>query len=69
MKAHNALPSSDYIKIAGLVTLTHAPKPMTFLSKLCERPGDERPHMLLIAVYPTLDARVPEHAKNKKTLE
>jgi hypothetical protein len=54
---------------AGLVTLTHTPKPMTFLSKICERPDDERPYMLLIAGYPALDATVPEHAKNKKTLE
>jgi nitroreductase len=54
---------------AGLVTLTHTPKPMSFLSKICERPDDERPYMLLIAGYPAEDATVPDHAKNKKSLE
>jgi nitroreductase len=54
---------------AGLVTLTHTPKPMSFLFKICERPDDERPYMLLIAGYPAEDATVPDHAKNKKSLE
>lgn len=54
---------------AGLVTLTHTPKPMSFLSKICERPDDERPYMLLITGYPANDASVPDHAKNKKPLE
>jgi nitroreductase len=42
---------------------------MSFLSKICERPDDERPYMLLIAGYPAEDATVPDHAKNKKSLE
>ena len=54
---------------AGLVTLTHTPKPMSFLSKLCQRPDDERPYMLLIAGYPDESATVPDHARNKKSLE
>ncbi|GAB5380827.1 MAG: nitroreductase family protein [Aliiglaciecola sp.] len=54
---------------AGLVTLTHTPKPMSFLSKICERPDDERPYMLLIAGYPAEDATVPKHAQQKKTLD
>ena len=54
---------------AGLVTLTHTPKPMSFLSKLCQRPDDERPYMLLIAGYPDENATVPDHARNKKSLE
>ncbi|MFT5278183.1 MAG: iodotyrosine deiodinase [Glaciecola sp.] len=54
---------------AGLVTLTHTPKPMSFLSKICARPDDERPYMLLIVGYPDENAMVPEHAKQKKTLE
>jgi iodotyrosine deiodinase len=53
---------------AGLVTLTHTPKPMSFLSKICQRPDEERPYILLIAGYPADDATVPEHAKNKKPL-
>lgn len=54
---------------SGLVTLTHTPKPMSFLSKICNRPDDERPYMLLIAGYPAEDATVPHHAKVKKSLE
>jgi nitroreductase len=59
----NALHSS------GLVTLTHTPKPMSFLSKICERPDNERPYMLLIAGYPAEDASIPHHAQHKKPLE
>ena len=54
---------------AGLVTLTHTPKPMHFLSKICQRPDDERPYMLIIAGYPAEDATVPAHAQVKKPLE
>ena len=46
----------------GLVTLTHTPKPMSFLSKICGRPDNERPYMLLIVGYPAEDATVPLHA-------
>lgn len=53
---------------AGLVTLTHTPKPMSFLSKICNRPDDERPYMLLITGYPDTEATVPKHAQNKKAL-
>ena len=52
----------------GLVTLTHTPKPMSFLSKICERPDNERPYMLLVVGYPANDATVPLHASNKKPL-
>ncbi len=53
---------------AGLATLTHTPKPMSFLSKICERPDNERPYMLLIVGYPAQEATVPHHATNKKSL-
>jgi nitroreductase len=53
---------------SGLATLTHTPKPMSFLSKVCDRPDNERPYMLLIAGYPADDATVPHHAQNKKSL-
>ncbi|MBE0361981.1 hypothetical protein PULV_a3643 [Pseudoalteromonas ulvae UL12] len=54
---------------AGLVTLTHTPKPMSFLSDICGRDRDnERPYMLLIAGYPAADATVPEHALVKKDI-
>lgn len=45
---------------AGLVTLTHTPSPMGFLSSLLERPDNERPYLLLVAGYPAPGARVPE---------
>lgn len=54
---------------AGLATLTHTPKPMSFLSKICERPDTERPYMLLVVGHPSEDATVPEHALQKKTLD
>ncbi len=53
---------------SGLATLTHTPKPMSFLSKICGRPNNERPYMLLIVGYPADDATVPHHAINKKPL-
>ncbi|WP_340678591.1 nitroreductase family protein [Paraglaciecola sp.] len=53
---------------AGLVSLTHTPKPMSFLSKICQRPDNERPFMLLVVGYPAGDACIPEHALRKKPL-
>lgn len=44
---------------AGLVTLTHTPSPMNFLSKILERPDNERPYLLLPVGYPAEDAMVP----------
>ncbi|WP_133468124.1 nitroreductase family protein [Paraglaciecola marina] len=54
---------------SGLVTLTHTPKPMSFLSKICKRPDNERPYMLLIVGYPASSATVPHHASTKKSLD
>ncbi|MBZ9612746.1 nitroreductase family protein [Rheinheimera maricola] len=55
---------------AGLGTLTHTPKPMSFLSKICGRDNDnERPYMLIVTGYPAEDATVPQHALKKKSLE
>jgi len=55
---------------AGLVSLTHTPKPMSFLSKICDRDNDnDRPYMLLVVGYPADDATVPEHALKKKPFE
>lgn len=53
---------------AGLATLTHTPKPMTFLSEICNRPDNERPYMLIIAGHPAGDATIPIHATKKKSL-
>lgn len=54
---------------AGLATLTHTPNPMNFLNKICGRPENERPYILLVAGYPAEGATVPEHATNKKSLQ
>ncbi len=53
---------------AGLATLTHTPKPMSFLNKICNRGDNERAYMLLIAGYPSDDATIPAHAQVKKSL-
>lgn len=45
---------------AGLVTLTHTPSPMGFLSKVLGRPEHERPFLLLPVGYPADDATVPD---------
>lgn len=52
---------------AGLVSLTHTPKPMTFLRELLDRPKHETPVLILAVGYPKSDARVPKI--DKKTLE
>lgn len=44
---------------AGLATLTHTPSPMKFLNEVLERPGNERPFLLLVVGRPAEDARVP----------
>ena len=44
---------------SGLATLTHTPSPMKFLNGILERPGDERPYMLIVTGYPDPEARVP----------
>lgn len=44
---------------AGLVTLTHTPSPMNFLSQILERPANEKPFLLLVVGYPARDATVP----------
>lgn len=50
----------------GLATLTHTPSPMKFLNKILDRPGHERPYLLLVAGYPAEHAKVP--AIEKKPL-
>ena len=48
------------IHLAGLVTVTHTPSPMNFLSKILGRPENERPYLLLPVGYPKEDAYVPD---------
>jgi iodotyrosine deiodinase len=45
---------------AGLVTLTHTPSPMGFLSEILGRPSNERPFLLVVAGHPAPDATVPD---------
>lgn len=51
------------IHTMGLVTLTHTPTPMAFLSKLLGRPLSERPFVLFPVGYPNDDALVPDLAR------
>jgi len=44
---------------AGLVTLTHTPSPMGFLSEVLGRPKHERAFMLIVTGYPAGNARIP----------
>ena len=44
----------------GLVTLTHTPSPMNFLSKILNRPSNERPYLLLPVGYAADNAEVPK---------
>ena len=53
---------------AGLVTLTHTPSPMKFLAQLLNRPGNERPFLLLPLGFPKSPTYVP-YIKRKKIAE
>lgn len=53
---------------AGLVSLTHTPNPMKFLTAMCGRPEQEKPVMILAVGHPARDATVPAAAKEKKPL-
>ena len=51
----------------GLVTLTHTPNPMGFLSELLQRPPNEKAFLILPVGYPAEGAMVPDI--RRKTLE
>jgi len=44
---------------AGLVALTHTPSPMNFLTKLLDRPENEKPFLLIPVGYPVSECWVP----------
>lgn len=48
------------IHTMGLVTLTHTPSPMGFLTELLGRPENERPFLVMPVGYPARDAQVPD---------
>ena len=45
---------------AGLVALTHTPSPMNFLSKILNRPDNERPFLLIPIGYPANETFIPD---------
>lgn len=45
---------------AGLCALTHTPSPMNFLTKILNRPKNERPFLLIPVGYPADDCKVPD---------
>jgi nitroreductase len=45
---------------AGLVALTHTPSPMNFLSKILNRPENEKPFLLIPVGYPAEECWVPD---------
>jgi nitroreductase len=51
----------------GLSTLTHTPSPMGFLSKILNRPSNERPFILFPVGYPAKNTFVPD--LSRKTLD
>lgn len=55
------------IQNAGLVTLTHTPSPMNFLTELLGRPLNEKAYLLLPVGYPADDCKVP--VLEKKSLD
>ena len=50
----------------GLQTLTHTPSPMRFLSRILQRPDNEKPYILFPIGYAAADAQVPD--LKRKTL-
>lgn len=52
---------------AGLATLTYTPMNMAFLNEILSRPTNEKPFMILVTGYPSVDAMVP--VIQKKTLK
>jgi nitroreductase len=52
---------------AGLVALTHTPSPMNFLSKLLNRPANEKPFLLIPVGYAADECWVPD--LKRKSLE
>jgi nitroreductase len=49
----------------GLVTLSHTPSPMGFLSEILGRPPNEKPYILFPVGYPAPDAAVPDLVRKR----
>jgi nitroreductase len=52
---------------AGLVALTHTPSPMNFISKVLERPENEKPVLLIPVGFPAENATVPDLKRKSKS--
>ena len=52
---------------AGLVALTHTPSPMNFLSKILNRPVNEKPYLLIPVGYAAEDCWVPDIKRKSLT--
>ena len=50
---------------AGLVALTHTPSPMNFLTKILNRPENERPFLLIPIGYEAEETYVPDLIRKK----
>jgi iodotyrosine deiodinase len=50
---------------AGLVALTHTPSPMNFLTKVLDRPENERPFLLIPVGYPADEVYVPDIGRKR----
>jgi len=50
---------------AGLVTLTHTPSPMNFLSEILNRPRNEKAYLVLPVGYPKEPVYVPDLQRKK----
>ena len=48
---------------AGLVTLTHTPRPMAFLSDILNRPPSDKPYLIIPVGFPSENAEVPNIKK------
>lgn len=53
---------------AGLASVTHTPSPMKFLTRVLERPGNERPFLLIPVGYAADDCMVPKKALGRQPL-
>ena len=52
---------------AGLGALTHTPSPMNFLTKILNRPGNEKPFLLIPVGYPAEECWVPDLKRKELT--
>ena len=48
---------------SGLVTLTHTPSPMAFLSDILNRPPSDKPYLIIPVGFPSENAEVPNIKK------